>query len=261
MDIKLHANATTTPKVRAYIQASADSVSVLAEDLGVSETTVRRWKKRTGVSDRSHRRHRLGQSTTPAEEALIRTLRKDARLSLDDVTEVMRRCVNGKLTRSSVYRCLKRHGLSRLPRNDPARTAGRFEQTPFGYAHVDLKHLPRLGGKPSYVFVAIERTTRFVHVEIVGDRRQTTIAQCLERFLEAFGHPIHTILTDNGSEFTDRFGAVRWGVRDNGTGRHAFDRVCAAHGTHKALYAPNKRHGRTVQQTVCRSVALSAAQR
>lgn len=34
MDIKLHANATTTPKVRAYIQASAASAADLAQELG-----------------------------------------------------------------------------------------------------------------------------------------------------------------------------------------------------------------------------------
>ena len=47
----LHANATTTPKVRAYIQRSKSSVAELASELGVSETTVRRWRARTTVSD------------------------------------------------------------------------------------------------------------------------------------------------------------------------------------------------------------------
>jgi len=37
-----------------------------------------------------------------------------------------------------------------------------------------------------------------------------------------------------GAEFTDRFGAARWHARKTGTGRHAFDKVCAAHRiTHK----------------------------
>ena len=197
MEIKLHANATTTPKVRAYIQASSASAAALAEELGVSETTVRRWRRRSSTGDRSHTPRRLGQSTSPEEEALICALRTDARLSLDDVVEVMRRCVNGALTRSSVYRCLKRYGLSRLPKEEPAAARGRFEETAFGYVHVDLKHLPKLAGKPSYVFVVIERTTRFAYVEMVYDRRRETIAACFERFLQAFGHPVHTVLTDN----------------------------------------------------------------
>ncbi|WP_425285189.1 phage terminase small subunit-related protein, partial [Devosia insulae] len=52
MDLKLHANATTTPKTRAYIQASTASVADLAVELGVNESTVRRWKGRTSVADR-----------------------------------------------------------------------------------------------------------------------------------------------------------------------------------------------------------------
>jgi transposase-like protein len=53
MQLTLHANATTTPKTRAYIQASERSVAELAEELGVNETTIRRWRKRDSVADRS----------------------------------------------------------------------------------------------------------------------------------------------------------------------------------------------------------------
>lgn len=239
MDIKLHANATTTPRTRAYIQQSTASTAELAQELGISETTVRRWRSRTQTSDRSHARHALGQSTSLEEEALICCLRRDARLSIDDTVEVMHRCVNPKLSRSAIYRCLVRHGLSRLPdeAEAPAKSA-RFEPAPFGYVHVDLKHLTRLEGQRAYVFVAIERTTRFVHAEVLHSRDQFTVAAAFERFLKAFGHPVHTVLTDNGAEFTDRFGAARWHARKAGTGRHAFDRVCAAHAIAHKLTRP-----------------------
>ena len=49
MDVKLHANATTTPKTRAYIQHSDLPVAVLARELGVNETTIRRWRGRDGL--------------------------------------------------------------------------------------------------------------------------------------------------------------------------------------------------------------------
>jgi len=234
MQIKLHANATTTPKIRRYIQESSASVAELSAELGVSETTVRRWRGRRETCDRSHVRHRLGQSTNPEEEALICALRKQAGLSLDDVVEVMHRCVNPALSRSAVYRCLKRHGLSgRPPAPDRARPQA-FEPAEPGYVHVDLKHLTRLDGRPAYVFAAIERTTRFAHVEVIASRSQQVVAAAFERFLDAFALPVHTVLTDNGSEFTDRFGAARYYKRKTGTGRHAFDQVCTAHGvTHK----------------------------
>ncbi|MCA6098221.1 helix-turn-helix domain-containing protein [Bradyrhizobium australafricanum] len=65
MELSLHANATTTPKTRAYIQRSRKSVAQLAAELGVSETTIYRWRSRTTVEDRSHRPKNLTTSASP----------------------------------------------------------------------------------------------------------------------------------------------------------------------------------------------------
>jgi hypothetical protein len=46
MEVSLHANATTTPKVCGYIQRSRKSVAALSAELGVSEKTIRRWRGR-----------------------------------------------------------------------------------------------------------------------------------------------------------------------------------------------------------------------
>ncbi|HTM78732.1 MAG TPA: IS481 family transposase [Devosia sp.] len=239
MHVELHANATTTPRIRGYIQASPASVATLAAELGISQTTVRRWRGRDQVTDRSHARHRLGQSTTLAEEALICGLRTDVRLGLDDLVEVMQRCVRAELSRSAIYRCLRRYGLSGLPAPAAREPVGHFASEPFGFVHVDLKHLTRLQGVKAYVFVAIERVTHFVHVEIASRRDATTIAACLERFLAAFGHSVHTILSDNGSEFTDRFGGAYWQPKGRApSGRHPFDLVCAANGITHRLTKP-----------------------
>ena len=59
MMVRLHKNATTTPATRRYIQSSNLPVRRLARELGVSEDTIRRWKKRTDVEDRPHTAHRL----------------------------------------------------------------------------------------------------------------------------------------------------------------------------------------------------------
>ena len=237
MLVKLHANAATTPKVRAYIRSSALPAAELARQLGVCETTVRRWKRRDETTDRSSVPHTLATRFSLEEEEIAVELRTRLGLSLDDALEVMRRCVRADISRSALHRCLKRRGVSRRPR-DAARTAERFAPEPFGYVHVDLKHLTRLQGRPAYVFVAIERTTRFVHVEIIPNRGAALVAACLERFLKAFGYPVHTVLTDNGSEFTDRFGDARWRKRQRGTGRHPFDRVCQRHGVRHKLTQP-----------------------
>ncbi|RKH83159.1 helix-turn-helix domain-containing protein, partial [Corallococcus praedator] len=59
MLIHLHKQATTTPKVRAAIQASDEPASALAERFGTTEQTVYEWRHRESVHDRSHTPHRL----------------------------------------------------------------------------------------------------------------------------------------------------------------------------------------------------------
>ena len=241
---RLHANATTTPKIRAEIQASSEPVAVLAERYNVSETTIRRWRSRTSTEDRSHVRHNLGQATTPVEEAIIAELRTLAGLSLDDITEVMNRCVHPGLSRGSVWTALRRAGLSgRRRAAAPDREGGGkppepFEAAPFGYVHVDLRYLARLEGKGEYVFVAVERLTRFAWIAILPDRAAETVAAAMERFLAAFPGKVHTVLTDNGAEFTDRFGGHVPRRSGRPSGRHAFDRLCAAHGVEHRLTRP-----------------------
>ncbi|HEX5958278.1 MAG TPA: integrase core domain-containing protein [Hyphomicrobiaceae bacterium] len=65
------------------------------------------------------------------------------------------------------------------------------------------------------------------------------MAGCLERFLAAFPNTVSVVLTDNGSEFTDRFGSARWypGGRPP-SGQHLFDKVCKRHGIEHRLTRP-----------------------
>ena len=229
MELNLHANATTTPKVRAYIQRSKSSVAELADELGVSETTIRRWRRRTTVDDLPHTPKILITSLSPLEETLVCELRTRLQLPLDDIVEVMRRCLNPKLSRSAIHRCLVRHGLNQRPK--PEKPAiGVFEQATVGFIHIDLKHLPALQRRKSYAFVAIDRATRYVYLEIHPKRDGRTAAEFLSRFLAHFPHPVHTILTDNGAEFTDRFAVdMKDKPPDRPSGRHPFDRLCARH--------------------------------
>ena len=69
MLISLHKQATTTPKIRAAIQASTDPAWMVAERYGISEQTVWKWRKRDSVHDLSHTPHKLQTTLTPAQEA------------------------------------------------------------------------------------------------------------------------------------------------------------------------------------------------
>lgn len=238
MSLRIHPNARTTPRTRGEIQASAQTAAVLARRYGVSETTIRRWRARTDQADRSHRRHNLGQSTSPTEEALIVELRRTLRLSTDDITEVMNRC-GSHLSRDAVYRAMRRMGVAGRLAPAAVGSHGRFDATEPGFVHVDLKYLRKLKGRGEFALVAIERSTRFVHLEVLPDRRAETVSAALERCLEALPFAVHTILTDNGTEFTDRF---RTGSRDGHearpSGHHPVDAICARRGIRHKLTRP-----------------------
>ncbi|SED94319.1 IS481 family transposase [Bradyrhizobium erythrophlei] len=238
MELNLHANATTTPKTRAYIQRSKKSVAQLAAELGVSETTIYRWRGRTTVGDRSHRPNNLTTSLSAVEERAVCELRTSLQLPLDDIVEVMQRCINAKLSRSAIHRCLQRNGISRLAKPDKPKP-GIFETASIGFIHIDVKYLPALQRRTSYAFVAIDRATRYVFVEIHSRRDGATATGFLKRFLADFPHEVHTILTDNGAEFTDRFAVDKKNkpVRKP-SGDHPFDQLCKQRGIQHRLTKP-----------------------
>jgi hypothetical protein len=53
---------------------------------------------------------------------------------------------------------------------------GCFETAPIGFIHIDLKHLPALDRQKSYAFVAIDRATRYVYLEVHRRRDAATAA-------------------------------------------------------------------------------------
>ncbi|RNK78901.1 IS481 family transposase, partial [Xanthomonas vasicola pv. vasculorum] len=65
-----------------------------------------------------------------------------------------------------VHRCLQRHGISRLPDITGDKAAKkRFKSYPIGYFHIDIAEGQTAQGK-LYLFVAIDRTSKFVLTEL-----------------------------------------------------------------------------------------------
>ena len=166
MHIMLHKEATTTPKVRAAIQASDEPAWALAERYGTTEQTVWKWRKRDSVEDRSHTSHRLQTTLTPAQEAGAVALRKALLVSLDDLFAVVREFLNPNVSRSGLDRCPRRHGVGNL--RDMKAKAPRPKHSAFkacepGYLHIDVKYLPQMAdeNRRRYLFVAIDRATRW----------------------------------------------------------------------------------------------------
>lgn len=130
----LHGSARTTPRVRAELQASKEKASVLAKRYGLSRTTVNKWRSRSTTAD-APMGPREPRSTvlTLTEEAIIVAFRQRTLLPLDDILGCLRDQIP-KLTRSSLHRCLARHGISRLPTDKTMTKRGRFAETTIGYS-------------------------------------------------------------------------------------------------------------------------------
>ena len=229
MPISLHKQATTTPKIRAAIQASTEPAWQVAERYGISEQTVWKWRKRDSVHDRSHTAHRLQSTLTPAQEAVAVSLRTTLLLPLDDLLCLVREFLNPNVSRSGLDRCLRRHGVGSLRALRPA--APRPAHKPFkayepGYLHIDVKYLPQMADeeKRRYLFVAIDRATRWVFVRIYPAKTAANARRFLRDLERTAPMKIARVLTDNGKEFTDRLFGLR---RRAATGNHEFDRLCA----------------------------------
>tara|TARA_B110000114_G_scaffold145516_1_gene154643 strand:- start:435 stop:1316 length:882 start_codon:yes stop_codon:yes gene_type:complete len=111
---KQHANATTTPEMRAFIHQSDLPTAVLARLLKISESTVRKWRQRESLTDASHTPKQLNTTLSEAQEYVVVELRTRLLLSLDELLAVCKQFINPHVSRAGLQRCLKRHGVSRL---------------------------------------------------------------------------------------------------------------------------------------------------
>ena len=110
-----HGSARTTRRVRAELQAAQGTTRALAARYGLNPKTVAKWRRRATTADRPMGPSRPRSSVlTEAEEAIVVEFRRRTLLPLDDVLGCLREAIPA-LSRSALHRCLKRHGISRLP--------------------------------------------------------------------------------------------------------------------------------------------------
>lgn len=115
-------------------------MAALAIERGVTADTLRRWKVRDRVADRSHTAHRLQTTLTPAQEAGVVARRNTWWLPRDDLLVITREFIHEAASRSALSRLLRRHGLSRLPVETAADAAHQtFKTYEPGYLHLDVK--------------------------------------------------------------------------------------------------------------------------
>ena len=144
----LHGSATTTEAVRRAIQHSQESLRALPGATG----STRRPSPNGGNGLRSPicRPARKQPNSTRAvveEEAVIVAFRRHTLLPLDDCLYALQPTIP-HLTRSSLHRCLQRHGIRRLPEVEGDKpTKKKFKTYPIGYFHIDIAEVQTAEGK------------------------------------------------------------------------------------------------------------------
>ena len=247
MAATIHCNARTTPKIREEIQSAPSTVTnaALAQKYAVTKHTISKWRYRDSVEDGSHCPHHLNTTLSDAQEAIVVSIREMLLLPLDDLLVVAREFLHPDLSRSALDRCLRRHGVSNLKAmmREQDETVGQkrpvktFKDYVPGFVHIDVKYLPQMQDQRSrsYLFVAIDRATRWVYLEIRRDKTAKSAKAFLNKVVKAAPFKINKILTDNGKEFTDRFCTA--GEREP-TGNHLFDQACQSHAIEHRLTKP-----------------------
>ncbi|KAB1159199.1 IS481 family transposase [Micromonospora sp. AMSO12t] len=229
-------------RYRAVLAVQAgDPVVEVAARIGVSRQTVHSWLARyaevglAGLEDRSRRPQGCAHQASAEVEALVCELRRQhPRWGSRRIAFELGRhgCAEPVPSRMTVYRILVRHGLI-----EPAkRRRSRKDYVRWQRARpMELWQMDIVGGimladgAEAKVVTGVDDHSRFCVIAQVV-RRATGRAICLAfaDALQRFGVP-EEVLTDNGKQFTDRFGKG---------GEVMFDRICRENGIIHRLTRP-----------------------
>src|SRR3954465_2610922 len=96
---------------------------------------------------------------------------------------------------------------SRLRHHCLSKPNGTFKDYDLGFIHVDVKHLPKVRtqdgeSRKRYLYVAIDRASRFVHLAVKDDETERSAVAFLKEAVRAFPFQVTHVLTDRGSCFT-----------------------------------------------------------
>jgi transposase InsO family protein len=192
-------------------------VTEVAARLRVSRQSVHAWIARyeegglAALADHSHRPKGCPHQIAPELEAQICELRREhpgwgpRRIE----HQLSRRGVDPVPARSSIYRCLRRHGLIELRRRRKRRDEFRRweRERPMQLWQMDVMGGVELeDGSELKVVTGVDDHSRFcVAAGLVTRATSKAVCQVLSASLARYGIP-DEILTDNGKCFTGRFG-------------------------------------------------------
>ena len=231
----LHANAKLGLSGRLALVRGIEqglSLKAAAAAFSVSPATAHRWwhrwleggRCREALADRSSRPRRSPRQLSGVEELPILEARRQTGYGPGRLAGIVRRA------RSTIWKVLHRHGLSRLPRPQ-LRPPRRYEWSrPGALLHVDVKKLARFeqpghrvtGDRQrrsrrvgyDYLHVVVDDNSRYAYVELHPRDDTATAASVLERALAHLAQlglqPGEAVMTDNALAYTrgERFQAV-----------------------------------------------------
>ena len=220
MSTRIHPQARTTPKIRQEIKDSGLSDRQAAKVFNITRATAAKWLGREDTQDRSHCALTKKTALTLPQEALVVSLRETLYLPLDDLLHITKQYINPRVSRSSVARLLKRHGMSKLAgvipkaEGDAESRKSHFKGDEPGSIHIDIKCLPQMADESSrrYLFVAIDSATRWMFLHVYVDMTEVSSVDFVRRLDLASPFKITKILTPK---------------EKTPAGRHALDVACA----------------------------------
>jgi len=190
-------------ELRAEIQASQESVRVLAKRLGVNPKSIQRWRRRRSTLERAPGPRPAGSSVlSPEDQSIIIAFRQTTLLALDDCLYALQPTLS-HLRRSTLHRCLQRHGLSRLTSNAfPAgfRTGRSGGPQGLGQVAVVVSPAPTEEGM-FYLFGATDRLTRFACARLSASDQAADAVAFLAALAADLPYRLDVILTDDSPAF------------------------------------------------------------
>jgi len=215
----LHKRAKTTHAIRNELQRSKATVKELSERYNLNQKTVLKSKHRETVEDSPMGPKRVRTVLSEQEEAMICAFRCKTQLPLDDCYIALKEHIPA-LSRSNLHRCLKRFGLSRLPKENKKAEKKPFKKYDIGYFHIDICEAQTSEGR-AYLYVAVDRTCKYVYAEIHLSPTARAAADFLKNLIFAVPYKIHKVLTDNGIQFS--YSLLKYPPKDKA---HGFDLIC-----------------------------------
>ncbi|SFN41597.1 hypothetical protein SAMN05216516_10743 [Izhakiella capsodis] len=202
MEIKLHANATTTPRIRKYIQQSDKSDRQLAKELSISVATVRRWRYRENVADRNTAPLASRKVLNPQQSALINWLRQTLSIPLDELLLMVNLGMGLSVSRAGLDRYLTRV-IDKCPgktlRGKKASKAGlRPTHLRLHYQRINL--LPDDGGE-WHLLWALEPVSGWVMAQAFAGVSAHLVVSWLSQLLDDAPCDIQSIETENKKLF------------------------------------------------------------